>query len=223
MKNDDLELDPLSRLILAYARPSVRQRYALLFALDLRLADIIRSTSEQLIGQMRLTWWRDILTKPKEERPAGEPLVPLIDTVEEQGADMQNLETLIDGWELLLDDFPWDDRQFEEYAKCRGESFFSFAIGPHIPLNEGQQRAARSWALWDFSRHCSNPDMRALSFARCQQIHDISNAPVFDRNGRPISILCKLVGEDVKKGELSADLYRPSVAIKILWHGLTGF
>ena len=223
MKTDDLELDPLNRLILAYARHAERERYALLFALDLRLADIIRSTSEQLIGQMRLTWWRDILTKTPDERPAGEPLVSLINRVEGQGADMRYLESLIDGWELLLDDFPWDDRQFENYAKCRGESYFNFVIEADDALNLEQKNAARSWALWDFARHCSDLEMRISSFSRSQKAREVSNRPVFDRSGRPLSILCELVAKDVKKGKLTADLLQPSVAIKIFWHGLTGF
>ncbi|MEP3723688.1 MAG: hypothetical protein ABJM59_05815, partial [Parasphingorhabdus sp.] len=63
------ELEPLQRLIVAYAKPSDRSRFALLFALDSRFAEILRSTSEILIGQIRLTWWRDVLTKPATERP----------------------------------------------------------------------------------------------------------------------------------------------------------
>ena len=223
MNHANPELDPLSRLILAYARTSERQRYALIFALDSRLADIIRSTSEQLIGQMRLTWWRDILTKPVDARPAGEPLVAVINIVEKQGADMSLLQMLVDGWELLLDDFPWDDRQFDQYARLRGEGFFRFAAGPETTLSNEQRNSGQFWALWDFARHCSDKEMRQFALSRCHRLLATSAPVKFDRNGRPLSILCKLAAQDVKKGELSADLYRPSVAGRIMWHGITGY
>ncbi len=46
---------------------------------------------------------------------------------------------------------------------------------------------------------------------------------LFDRSGRPLSILCKLMLHDVKKATLTADFYRPSVAGRIILHGMTGF
>jgi len=216
------ELKPLQRLILAYARAADRDRYALLFALDARFADIVRSTTEILIGQMRLTWWRDILTKPASERPAGEPLVEQIDRFEQEGASLAPLLTLLDGWEVMLDDFPWDDRQFASYSAARGCGFFEFGLPHGERVSGGQREWARAWALWDFARHCSDDAMRRSAFDRCTEIVASDPPARFDRSGRPLSILCKLMRRDVRQGQLTADLYSPASAMHIIWHGISG-
>lgn len=222
MKDTLLQLDPFRRLVVAYAKRPDRLCYVLLFALDSRFAETIRSTSEILIGQMRLTWWRDILTKPIAERPTGEPLVALINKVEQSGTDLTPLLNLLEGWEYLLDDFPWNDRQFEQYATKRGGGLFSFVLGGGRALTDDQRKEAHAWALWDFARHCSDAEMRALAFEKCGNLIDGATPVHFDRSGRPLSILCKLVRSDVTKGSLTADLYRPRVASRIIWHGVTG-
>jgi len=222
MRDAVAQLNPLYRLVLAYAKAADRPRYGLLFALDARFADIIRSTTEILIGQMRLTWWRDILTKSVADRPAGEPLVETVNRLEEQGQGLAPLLSLLDGWEGMLDDFPWDDRQFDSYADARGPGFFQFALVDGQPLSAEQVEQARAWALWDFARHCSDAAMRQSAFDRCAAIVRALPPADFDRSGRPLSILCKLMRRDVKRGELTADLYSPASAARIIWHGMTG-
>ncbi|MEH6789703.1 squalene/phytoene synthase family protein [Parasphingorhabdus sp.] len=216
------ELEPLQHLIAAYARPADRPRYALLFAIDQRLADIVRSTTEILIGQMRLTWWRDILTKPAAERPAGEPLVAQVNELEQAGLSLEPLVDLVDGWEVMLGDFPWQQREFDHYAQSRGCGSFAFGLSGDRELDEGQAEYARAWALWDFARHCSDKSMRDSAFERCATIVRAQAAPNFDRSGRPLAILCRLMIRDVRRGELTADLYRPASAARIIWHGITG-
>ena len=216
------ELEPLQRLIVAYARSTDRDRYALLFALDARFAQVLRSTSEILIGQIRLTWWRDILTKPATERPGGEPLVEQITLLEAKGVSLAPLLALLDGWEVMLDDFPWDERQFQKYATSRGCGFFGFGLSGAKQLTEGQAERARAWALWDFARHCSDAGMRSSAFDRCREILESQPRGDFDRSGRPLSILCNLMMRDVRKGQLAADLYSPASAARIIWHGIAG-
>ncbi len=222
MFEQKLQLDPLHKLICAYAKRENRDRYALLFNFDSRCGEIIRSTSESLIGQMRLTWWRDILTKNPDQRPSGEPLIASFNAIQDEGHSLAPIFDLLDGWEIMLDDFPWDERQFNHYANRRGKGFFQFALGQTAKLTEDQCFAAESWALWDFARHCSDRNMREDAFERCRASYQKAGAFSFDKNGRPLSILCKLVGIDVKNGKLSDDLYTPAIARKLVWHGLTG-
>jgi len=214
-------LKPLQRLILSYSTRIDRPRYAFLFAFDSRLAEIIRTTSEPLIGQMRLTWWRDILTKPEEERPEGEPLVAIFNALQCDDQALEHLLRLIDGWEVMLEDFPWDDRQVETYASSRGTGYFGFGLASHT-ISEDISRAAELWALWDFALHCSDIGMRTASFARSQKIATETMDPDFDKSGRPLSILYKLALHDVRNEQLSETLYRPSTAARIIWHGITG-
>lgn len=214
-------LDPLQRLIISYAKRSDRQRYAFLFAFDSRLAAIIRTTSEPLIGQMRLTWWRDILTKPAAHRPDGEPLVALFNEVEPDGVDVQYLLTLIDGWEVMLEDFPWDDRQIDKYASNRGQGYFGFGLNDDYKMKNVQE-ASKLWALWDFAIGCSDPIMRAWALKASKNILQKNTTASFDKSGRPLSILCKLAAHDVKNGVLADTIYRPATAARIVWHGVTG-
>jgi len=216
------ELEPLQRLMVAYTRSEDRNRYALLFALDARFAEIVRSTTEILIGQMRLSWWRDILTKPAAERPAGEPLIEQVNRLEQSGETLAPLLALLDGWEVMLDDFPWEDRQFDNYAAARGGGFFAFGLAGGSSLNQSQAAQAKAWAFWDFARHCSDAGMRQAGFDRCSDIMTMHPQFRFDRSGRPLSILCKLMAHDVRQGQLTADLYRPASAARIIWHGITG-
>ena len=222
MKDVHQQLQPLQQLIIAYASRADRARYAFLFALDGRFAEIIRSTTETLIGQMKLTWWRDNLTKAAADRPLGEPLVQQLNMLEAQVIDLQPLFALLDGWEVMLDDFPWDDRLFDQYAEGRGEGFVGFALNGVSNLQEPQKQLAKAWALWDFARHCSDHDMRQSAFDRCGQLVRDAAPVKFDRTGRPLSILCQLIERDVRLNELTADLYTPSIAGKIIWHGITG-
>jgi len=222
MRDTVLQLDPFYRLVLAYAKADDRPRYALLFALDSRFAEVIRSTKEILIGQMRLTWWRDILTKPPTERPAGEPLIAEINRLEQSGESLTPVSALLDGWEAMLDDFPWDDRQFQNYAEARGRGFFGLGLGDQNLLTGPPADYGQAWALWDFARHCSDANMRQSAFDRCTEIASRLPRPDFDRSGRPLSILCNLMIRDVSKGKLTADLYNPAIAGRIIWHGMTG-
>ncbi len=214
-------LNPLHRLISSYAKRSDRQRYAFLFAFDSRLVEIIRKTSEPLIGQMRLTWWRDILTKAPADRPKGEPLVAMFSDLEPEGLSGDSLLRMIDGWEVMLEDFPWNDRQFDNYADARGGGYFGFALD-RSQLSDKSTDIAKLWALWDFAVHCSDTAMKNAAFERCRAIAENLDPPRFDKSGRPLSILCKLAMRDVKSGQLPESIYRPSTAAHIIWHGLTG-
>lgn len=221
MESVNTGLNPLHRLILSYAKKNDRPKFEFLFAFDSRLAEIIRSTSEPLIGQMRLTWWRDILTMSADDRPDGEPLVAALNRLERRGDSVTHFLALIDGWEIMLEDFPWDDRQFETYAHNRGTGYFCAVMDPSR-LSDNEVNAAKIWALWDFALHCSDAKMRNNAFQKCMSLSGNTKWPSFDRSGRPLSILCKLAKRDVKRGQLSETMYRPATAAQILWHGMTG-
>lgn len=221
MESVNTDLNPLHRLILSYANPENREKYRFLFAFDSRLAEVIRSTSEPLIGQMRLTWWRDILTKTAPDRPEGEPLVSFYNQLEDKGTINTPLLKMIDGWEVLLEDFPWEDRQFDIYAQNRGTGYFEFVLD-EPDLSGEKAELAKLWALWDFAIHCSDADMQGRAIQCCKNLMIDQEPPHFDRNGRPLSILCKLAMRDVKKQQLTDTIYRPSTALQIIWHGMTG-
>lgn len=222
MTDDAITLLPYQQLSLAYAKAKNRRRYRFLFAFDNRLAEIIRSTTEPLIAQMRLAWWRDILKVAPDSRPQGEPLIALLNKIAITPYDVMALEQLLDGWEAVIQDFPWDKSQFEIYSKARGQAFFLFGLSEE-KLSSSQSLVAQAWALWDFARHCSNATTRAAAFQRCSHILNSQGRVKLDRSGRPLSILYYLMAYDVRKTELSSDLHTPLNALRIMWHGMTGF
>jgi len=93
-------LPPEIGLALAWSPPKVRGPLTTAFQLDRRLAKIVARTSEPLLGQMRLAWWRDVLGKPVAERPRGDVVLDAI------GRDWAGREAalaaMVDGWEVLV-------------------------------------------------------------------------------------------------------------------------
>ena len=62
-------VDPERRLALAYARRADRAALALLWALDERLGAIVAATHEEMLGTIRLAWWRDALAALEQGAP----------------------------------------------------------------------------------------------------------------------------------------------------------
>lgn len=53
--------DPDRRMAALFARPELRDRLLALYAFNHEIARIADATSESLIGEMKLTWWRDAI------------------------------------------------------------------------------------------------------------------------------------------------------------------
>ena len=92
-------------LAVGYTPASARDGFAALLDLDHQLASILQSTTEPMIGQMRLTWWYEALEKlDHEPAPAHPVLQRLADLVLPGGVRGADLAPMIEGWEALLDD-----------------------------------------------------------------------------------------------------------------------
>ena len=97
--NDD-HLPPEAELAIAWSTPKVRAALTTALQLDRRLARIVARTTEPMLGQMRLAWWREALGKPVAERPRGDRVLDAI------GRDWAGREAalvaMVDGWEVLV-------------------------------------------------------------------------------------------------------------------------
>ncbi|SUJ19690.1 Uncharacterised protein [Sphingomonas paucimobilis] len=62
-------------LAVGYASASAREGFAALLDLDHQLASILQSTTEPMIGQMRLTWWYEVLEKLDREPVPAHPVL----------------------------------------------------------------------------------------------------------------------------------------------------
>jgi phytoene synthase len=119
METHENGLSPPQRLAVAYAPAALRPALMLLLQFDARLGDIVAGSTEPLIGQMKLAWWRDALAAEPDRRPKGEPLIARIDAISGRRLEPALLE-LIDAWEALL---AADD--LDEFAKRRGRAVYS--------------------------------------------------------------------------------------------------
>ena len=58
-----------------YAPEAVRPGLMALFALDLELAQLVATTTEPMLGEIRLAWWRERLTELDAGRAPAQPLL----------------------------------------------------------------------------------------------------------------------------------------------------
>lgn len=141
------ELTPPVRLALAYAPRAVRPVAAALFALDQRLERQVRQTSEPILGQVRLAWWRERLAD-LPQLPAGEPLLAACAAAQLRGS---LLSPLVDGWEavLLTEDHA---AAVAALADTRGALFVALAeAAGEFAQSEPARLAGRRWALADLA------------------------------------------------------------------------
>lgn len=180
--------DPEVRLAVAYAPARARAALIALWALDARLAAILRTTTEPMIGQMRLTWWHDAVGRPGAI--AGEPILAALAVA---GLAPVMSQRIVEGWEALLDDE--DDAALGEFAAGRGGGLFAAAataLGIDAPVED----AGAGWALVDLARHHSRAEVaeRALRLAADR----LARGPVrWSKDARPLAMLAKLAGRDL--------------------------
>lgn len=180
--------DPEVRLAIAYTPAASRPALTALWSLDARLAGILRTTSDPMIGQMRLTWWHDAVGKPGAI--AGEPVLAALAAARIQPAASQRI---VEGWEALLDGN--DDADLLAFANARGDGLFA-AAATALGTDDIPADAGSGWALVDLARHHSNPEIarRALALAGERLVAAPARLP---KGARPLAMLIKLARRDL--------------------------
>ena len=187
------------------------------------MGDVLRITSDPMLAQIRLAWWRERLEGLDQGTPA--PPEPRLQAVEREllprgirGRELASFET---AWLRLLDDFPWDAGTAEAIW-FRGRLLF--ALGAQLLARTGDdiEDAGGLWALVDAARHCSDAASRetligqARTFAR-----GISGARI-PAALRPLSMLAALAMRDCRRGEPFEPEGTAGRAAAMLRHRLTG-
>lgn len=153
-------LPPRQRLALAYAAAPWRAAWLALFALDARLATVVRSAREPVLGQLRLAWWRDRLAQSSGEWPEGEPLLAALRAWDGRHAALSGL---VDAWEHLLGEAPLASDCFATFAQGRGKAMAAMAhltgAGESIDVAES---LAIQWALGDLRANLGHPAEQAV-------------------------------------------------------------
>lgn len=155
-------LSPEADLALAWCSPTVRAPLSIAFQLDRRLARIVQRTSEPMLGQMRLAWWRDALGKPLSERPRGDAVLDGIG-VHWKGRDLSALVAMVDGWEVLVTAESLGSAEIASFGQLRG-AFFA-GLGKDGAGAERLAAAGFRWAVADAAASVSDAGERAALVA----------------------------------------------------------
>ena len=215
--------DPELALAITYARPHARAALGALFALDATLAGVLRTTTEPMLGQMRLTWWRDALVRLDAAPPPVEPVLEaLAATVLPMGVEGAALAKMAAGWEELLEP-ELEDAGLLRYARERGGALFALAgrlVGADRPV---LAPAGEGWALADLTLHTGDEALadRARGLARVRL--DGAAEADWPVTARTLGALVHLARRDVtlRPGERPAK-GAPRRVGRMLWHRLSG-
>lgn len=163
--NEDPDiLPPEAHLALAWSGPKVRGPLSIALQLDRRLARIVARTTEPMLGQMRLAWWREMLGKPLAERPRGDAV---LDGIGQHWAGREAaLIAMVDGWEVLVTAERLGLDEARAFGAGRGAFFAALPGAPAGIDGERLAGAGARWALGDASIMVSDPEERtAMLFA----------------------------------------------------------
>lgn len=199
MQSGDADtLPPEADLALAWTPVAVRAALSTALGLDRRLARIVARTTEPMLGQMRLAWWREALNKPVAERPRGDAV---LDALGQQWAGREAaLIAMVDGWEVLASASALGSKEIAAFGAGRG-AFFGALIdnGPRTDQDRVTAAAFR-WALADAATAVSDPDERArLIAAGLARGDDGGRLP---KDLRGLAVLDALARRSLRRGGL---------------------
>jgi phytoene synthase len=210
-------------LALTYVPLRNRGALAALFAIDRAMGDIVRSTTEPMLGPIRLAWWRERLEE-LDEGTSG-PAEPRLQAVEREliprGVSGRELAALEGGWLRLFDPFPWTV-QTGEGIWFRGNLLFGLGARVIGEADERIQGAGGLWTLVDAARHCSDAESRAMLIEQAQAFSRGLGGVRFPGPLRPLSMLAALAMRDCRRGEPFEREGAPGRVAMMLRHRLSG-
>jgi phytoene synthase len=217
--------DPEVQLALHYAPHRALAAVGALFALDAALAQVLRTTREPIVGQMRLTWWHEALTALDRAPPPAEPILQaLASHVVTRGITGARLAGMIDGWEELLDGEPLDDTAIMRHAGARGAALFVIA-GVLVDAGAGDPvaPAGTGWALADLARHLTDPAAAERALALAGPPLSGATGARWSRAGRPLGALAHVARMNLAVPlDQPLPIGAPHRVARLLFHRLSG-
>ena len=232
MVNDDSPAEPERaadaerRLALAYAPARARGALAALFALDRELGDLVRTTREPMVGQMRLAWWRDALTGLGAGPAPAQPVLRALAGHLPAGVGSAMIARIVEGWEVLLVTEVLDDTARDRFAHLRGGMLFELAgqslCGGAAP--ERVRAAGEGWALADLANNLSDPAAAAAAMAAARPRLDAALRSRWPRALRPLGALAHFARIDGRRHPAPpGGREMGGKALRGLWHWVSGY
>lgn len=191
---------------------------AALLMLDDRMAETVRSTSEPVLGQIRLKWWHDALVALDDAAPPAEPLLQAVARYAMiDGVRGTRLAAIPEAWSALLGS-DLDDAVLEDFS-VRGRVLFELAgMVAHAAPNDPLALAGEGWALADLARGLSGAGEAAAARAKARVALDAACSMRWSRNGRALGAMAHLARLDLAG-------HRPGSPRRVgraLWHRMSG-
>lgn len=202
-----------------YAPAPARAGLFALHALDLELAEVVRTTTEPMLGQIRLAWWREQLQALGIGVPPAQPvLAALAGELLPRGIAGGSLEPLEDAYLALL------DGDVAAHADARATLFEAgvrlLVPSPDAALIDRARLVGTGWALVDAGRkggELAAPDLdRAEAALRPVRVPSAA---------RPLFALAALARIDLaalRAGRPPAPRGTPGRQARLLWSIVTG-
>lgn len=185
-------LAPEIGIALSYTPAPVREALRAFFMLDRRLGQIVAQTSEPMLGQMRLAWWRDMFGIAVEQRPTGDAVLNHLG--KHLSGEELALIDLVNAWEELLAEPPLPEQSARNFASGRAAGFSVIA---QKAGDESIFGAGELWALADAAAHFPEGEERAMLITLAA---DYTPTPRLPRSLRGIAILDALAGRAIEDG-----------------------
>ncbi len=215
--------DDHDRFLTAMCAPvPVRDGVMALYAFNAEVARVRESVSENLIGQMKLQWWRDVIAAIYENGnvPQGNPVVEaLASTITSYGLTRAHFETLLDARARdMADVSPSDVEALESYAEGTSASLTALVLEVLGARDEASRAAGRhvgiAWALTGLLRAILF-HARANRFLLPQDMMAAENLTGHDlqerRNAAKIAVVVEQVANLARAHLEKARTYRKAV------------
>ena len=182
---------------------------------------VVRTTSEPMVGHIRLAWWRERLAEIDRGIIPAEPhLQDAAEIVANESVTGIQMSRLADGWAALLDPFPWGEEVASAIAG-RGRDLFGMAARIIGAGPDAVSEAGSMWALVDVARHCSDPESRDRLIASAQSFAAGFRGHVAEA-ARPLAMLGLLASRDLDRWPEIEPEGTPGRAWVMIRHRLTG-
>lgn len=210
-------LPTFERLALAYAPRTTRNAWLSLFAVDARLASLVRSATEPMLAQLRIAWWREALEADGSAWPKGDPI---LGSLTSWNGEHRGLAALADGWEALTAPAPLNAQAMAHFAKGRADAIAT--LSQHVGAGaqaETARQLASEWSLADLAMRLSREDERGT--ARALAEGSVGRPPKAPRALRPLAVLRSLAIRRLDQGDKSTQ-QTPMALLGAMRAGLLG-